>query len=134
METPVVHPDHRQGDIVLQNGARVLTCTKTLRDGARTAMLHVPGLFRIDVTSHDDSFTIDVRNLSGRPLDSGLDKMVHHTGRAFDGTPLKVSTLPVTASAIDTDPIEVTVALPANGRNHEFSCTAMAVVPRKRTF
>ena len=124
-----LHPEHVQGDVVLADGARLLTCTKVLRNHARAAMLFVPGLFRLDVHSQDDSFAVDVRPLGEIRLQSSLGRHIERAGRAVDGTPLKITEFVVRAPDSDLGPIQITVSLPAVARVYEFPCTALALVP-----
>ena len=129
MTALAVHPEHRQGDVLLADGARLFTCTKTLRNEARTAMLLVPYLFRLDVRSHDDSFDIRLRNLSAGRLESTLGRHAERAGVAFDGTVLKITEFDATAVDAGVGPIRISVCLPALQRGYEFPCTALAVVP-----
>jgi hypothetical protein len=119
-----------QGDLVLADGGRLLATTKVLHDGARAAMLLLPGVFRVDVHSHEDSFEILVRNLSGAALDGGLDAMRHRAATGLDGVAQKVSEFVVTPE--DVGPVRVVVTLPASARTHAYTCTAIALVPAGR--
>ena len=127
MTALAVHPEHRQGDLLLADGARVFTCTKTVQEGARTAMLIVPHLFRLDVRSHADSFDVDVRNIGRASLRSGLRDRRERLGRAFDGTVMKIIEFAIASGAPGVGPITVTLALPSTDRGDAFPCTAMAV-------
>jgi hypothetical protein len=129
MSALAVHPEHRQGDVLLADGARLFTCTKTLHNEARAPMLLVPHLFRLDVCSHDDSFEVKLRNLTGGRIESTLGRHVERAGVAFDGSPLKITEFTVTAVDAGIGPIVVSVCLPAIARGYEFPCTAMAIIP-----
>lgn len=129
MTLTLVHPEHRQGDVQLADGARLFTCTKTLRNDARTTMLLVPFLFRLDVRSHDDSFGIKLRNLSGGRLESTLGRHIERAAAAYDGSIMKITEFTATAVDAGVGPIALSVCLPATERVYEFPCTAMAVVP-----
>lgn len=131
MTAVAVHPEHRQGDVLLGDGARLFTCTKTLRNEARTAMLVVPHLFRLDVRSHDDSFEVKIRNLGRGRIESNLGRHVERGGRAFDGSLIKITEFQATAVEAGVGPIRFTVCLPAIQRVYEFPCTVLAIVPAK---
>ena len=49
-------------------GARVVSSSIRVHEGARAAALHVSGMFRIDVTPRDDTMLIQVRSLAPVPL------------------------------------------------------------------
>src|SRR3712207_1895351 len=82
-----VDPEHRQGDIVLADGARLLTCTKRLYEGSRTAMIFLQGLFRLDVEGHADGVRLHVRSLTRAPMDGGPETATLRAALTFDGTP-----------------------------------------------
>ena len=124
-----VHPEHRQGDIELVDGGRLFTCTKTLRNEARAAMLLVPFVFRLDVRSHDDSFDIRLRNLSRGRLESTLGQHQERAATAYDGSVMKITEFTATMADLGIGPIAFSVCLPAMERVYEFPCTAMAVIP-----
>lgn len=70
-------PAHGQRAIVLADGSQLVTCRKEIEEGARAMALYVPGLFRLDVTSHPDNLALAVRNLSGgRLLDAPAARLV----------------------------------------------------------
>jgi hypothetical protein len=48
----------------LPQGGQVLSNVLTLDDGARAALLHVPGLFRLDVCPQQDTLRTVLRNLT----------------------------------------------------------------------
>jgi hypothetical protein len=129
--TSVLHPAHRQGDVELLDGDRLFTCTKTLWSGARTTMLLVPYLFRLDVRSHDDSFDLRVRNLSPGRLESTLGRHRERSARSYDGALMKITDFSVTAVDTGLGPISISVSLPAIERVYDFPCTAIAVVPHR---
>ena len=132
MSLTALHPEHRQGDVVLADGARMFTCTKMLHNEARTAMLLVPHLFRLDVRSHDDSFDIKLRNLTKGRLESTLGRHVERAAVDFDGNPLKITEFVATAPDVGVGPITISVCLPAVERVYEFPCTAIALIPRPK--
>ena len=51
----------------LPQGGLALSCHKLVEDGARTQILHVPGLFRLDVRPVEDTLQITTRTLHDRP-------------------------------------------------------------------
>jgi hypothetical protein len=127
-----LHPEHRQGDIVLGDGARVFTCTKQLREGARTAMLLVPGLLRVDVTGRGDEFEIRTRNLTGGALSSDLGETVtHRRASSFEGVEQVVSEFSFAPAAGPVGQVRVSITRPAADRGERFPCTAIAIVSRR---
>lgn len=120
-----LHPEHRQGETVLPDGARVLTCTKLVREDARTTMLMLPGQFRVDVTSQADSLGIALRVLSGRRHEGGPSGR-RREARAADGTLLVVSEFVFVLDGLGE--VRVTISLPSRDRGIEAPCTAMALI------
>ena len=126
-----IHPEHRQGDVPLGDG-RLFTCTKRLRDGHRTSMLFVGGLFRVDVTGRGDEVEIRMRNLSGKPISGGVEETIEHTrALAFDGTEQIVSRFVFQPLEGPVGEVRVTIVRPAGDRGDRFPCTAMATVQRR---
>jgi hypothetical protein len=48
-------------------GGLALSCHKLVDDGARTQLLHVPGLFRLDVRPVEDTLQVTTRSLHDAP-------------------------------------------------------------------
>lgn len=104
-------------------GQRTLTCTRQLQRGARTAMLLMPGLLRVDVIAYDDSYAIRLRKLCAQRLAGGLSTISHR-----DEGAQRVSAFHVEPSEGDIGRIEVSVTLPANSVGDEVPCAAVAVL------
>jgi len=51
----------------LPQGGLALSCHKLVEDGARTLILHVPGLFRLDVRPVEDTLQVTTRSLHAAP-------------------------------------------------------------------
>jgi hypothetical protein len=60
-------PDHGQLATALAYGGLAVSCHKLVEDGARTQMLHVPGLFRLDVRPVQDTLQVTTRTLHEAP-------------------------------------------------------------------
>jgi hypothetical protein len=58
---------HGQLASALPGGGLALSCHKLVEDGARTLILHVPGLFRLDVRPIEDTLQVTTRSLHERP-------------------------------------------------------------------
>ena len=58
---------HGQLASALPGGGLALSCHKLVEDGARTSILHVPGLFRLDVRPIEDTLQVTTRSLHERP-------------------------------------------------------------------
>jgi hypothetical protein len=62
-----VQPRHDQLASALPEGGLALSCHKLVEDGARTQMLHLPGVFRLDVRPVEDTLQVTTRSLHERP-------------------------------------------------------------------
>jgi hypothetical protein len=51
----------------LPHGGLALSCHKLVEDGARTQILHVPGVFRLDVRPVEDTLQVTTRSLHEQP-------------------------------------------------------------------
>jgi hypothetical protein len=60
-------PPHGQIASALAFGGLAVSCHKLVEDGARAQILHVPGLFRLDVRPVQDTLQITTRSLHERP-------------------------------------------------------------------
>lgn len=58
---------HDQLASALPQGGLALSCHKLVEDGARTQILHVPGLFRLDVRPVEDTLQVTTRSLHEQP-------------------------------------------------------------------
>ena len=58
---------HGQLASALPEGGLAVSCHKLVDDGARTQILHVPGLFRLDVRPVDDTLQVTPRSLHPAP-------------------------------------------------------------------
>ena len=58
---------HSQLASGLPLGGLALSCHKLVEDGARTQILHVPGVFRLDVRPVEDTLQVTTRALHDRP-------------------------------------------------------------------
>lgn len=52
----------------LEDGTWALCGRRRIRDGARVMMVIAPGLFRMDLRTMQDSYSVSLRNLSGAEL------------------------------------------------------------------
>ena len=58
---------HGQLASALVDGGLAISCHKLVEDGARTQILHVPGLFRLDVRPVEDTLQVSTRSLHRAP-------------------------------------------------------------------
>jgi hypothetical protein len=58
---------HGQLASALPDGGLSVSCHKLVEDGARTQILHVPGLFRLDVRPVEDTLQVSTRSLHAAP-------------------------------------------------------------------
>jgi len=59
---------HGQLASALPYGGLAISCHKLVEDGARTQLLHVPGLFRLDVRPVQDTLQVTTRSLYDGPM------------------------------------------------------------------
>lgn len=76
----------------LADGGLVLSASRTIEEGARAALLLAPGWFRLDVTPHDDTIKLHVRNLSDGPC-FWADGGAPHVELAIGGPSISAHTL-----------------------------------------
>lgn len=95
--------------LVLADGRRVHVGHRDLREGARVAVLHLPGMVRLDVRRTGDTFSFALRNLRGgeqsdpAPLDA-------RTHRAGDGP--AVNEYGFSVGWVDGPQIQLVVRMP----------------------
>jgi hypothetical protein len=58
---------HGQLASALPAGGLALSCHKLVEDGARAQILHLPGVFRLDVRPIEDTLQVTTRSLHDRP-------------------------------------------------------------------
>jgi len=58
---------HGQIASALSHGGLAISCHKLVEDGARSQLLHVPGLFRLDVRPVQDTLQVTTRSLHPSP-------------------------------------------------------------------
>jgi len=127
----VLDPEHRQGDLVLTDGARLVSCTKNVRAGTRTSMLFLRGLMRIDVLASSDEFEIALRPLtSAYTFRGGPPDATHRRTQSFEGEDHIVSDFVVDIADSPVAPVRVSISRPAE-RGERFPVTAVAVVGRR---
>jgi hypothetical protein len=63
----VADPRHSQLATALPGGGLAVSCHKLVEDGARTLILYVPGLFRLDVRPLEDTLQVTTRSLHESP-------------------------------------------------------------------
>ena len=127
----VLHPEHRQGDLPLADGSRLFTCTKRLRVDARTSVLFVRGLFRLDVIARGDSLELKLRNLSGRPLSGGPAQARTRRVESFEGEPQILSEFDLDPDTGLAGKARVSVAYAVDPVDGRVPCTAVAIVTRR---
>ena len=59
---------HGQLASALSYGGLAISCHKLVEDGARAQLLHVPGLFRLDVRPVQDTLQVTTRSLAASPM------------------------------------------------------------------
>jgi hypothetical protein len=65
---------HGQLASALPAGGLALSCHKLVEDGARTQMLHLPGVFRLDVRPIEDTLQVTTRSLHELPVNWRTDQ------------------------------------------------------------
>jgi hypothetical protein len=75
---------HGQLASALQEGGLALSCHKLIDDGARTQLLIVPGLFRLDVRPVEDTLQVMTRSLHELPIRWAAEELgEEHLGRGY---------------------------------------------------
>jgi hypothetical protein len=75
---------HGQLASALPEGGLALSCHKLVDDGARTLLLLVPGLFRLDVRPVEDTLQVMTRSLHALPIAwRAEDLPEEHLGRGY---------------------------------------------------
>jgi len=69
---------------------------RRVRDGARVALITIPGLLRFDVHPRADCFSFNVRNLSGRPAAGPVRELPVRPHHRAEGPPLNEYELQLT--------------------------------------
>lgn len=72
----------------LGDGRRLYAGHRLVQDGARAALLELPGVLRVDVHPQGDSFDLSIRNLGGPALADVLGPLLTTTHHAPDGRAL----------------------------------------------
>jgi hypothetical protein len=75
---------HGQLASALHEGGLALSCHKLIEDGARTQLLLVPGLFRLDVLPVQDTLQVMTRSLHALEIAwAAEDLPAEHLGRGY---------------------------------------------------
>jgi hypothetical protein len=75
---------HGQLASALPQGGLALSCHKLVEDGARTQLLLVPGLFRLDVRPVEDTLQVMTRSLHALPITWAAEELPEeHLGRGY---------------------------------------------------
>lgn len=75
---------HGQLASALAQGGLALSCHKLIEDGARTQLLLVPGLFRLDVRPVEDTLQVMTRSLHALAITWAAEELpAEHLGRGY---------------------------------------------------
>jgi hypothetical protein len=75
---------HGQLASALGEGGLALSCHKLIEDGARTQLLLVPGLFRLDVRPIEDTLQVMTRSLHALAITWAAEELpAEHLGRGY---------------------------------------------------
>jgi hypothetical protein len=75
---------HGQLASALGNGGLAVSCHKLIEDGARTQLLLVPGLFRLDVRPVEDTLQVMTRSLHALAIDWAAEELpAENLGRGY---------------------------------------------------
>lgn len=111
--------------MALADGRRVHVGHRRLREGARVALLHLPGLLRFDVERLGDTFSFAVRNLRGGEQSDGAP-MEGRTHRPADGAAL--NEYDFTVGWTDGPQVRIVARMPPYDGSLESPCSAYALV------
>lgn len=110
----------------LVNGTVVHVGHRVLREGARVALLHVPGLLRFDVERREDTFSFAVRDLHGGTQGDGAPMEADTHVRPDDGA--KVNRYRFGVNWEGGPDVDVVVWLPPYDGALSYRCSAFAVI------
>jgi hypothetical protein len=80
----------------LPDGTVAYAAHRTVRDGARVALITIPNLLRFDVHPRADTFSFNVRNLNGLPVRDNAHELPVRPYHRPDGPPLNEYELQLT--------------------------------------
>jgi hypothetical protein len=72
----------------LPDGTTAYAAHRRVRDGARVALIVIPGVLRFDVHPRADTFSFGVRNLTGLPPSAAARELPVRPHHRADGPPL----------------------------------------------
>lgn len=125
-----LHPGHGLRHNLMADGTRVLSGHKRIRPGARSTVLLWPGLFRLDVTSNEDSQSLSLRALGGHAVDGGPAHARTRTVMNLDGAFEKLTEFDFELQGSGYGPVNVVLAMPGLSVGwNELGCGATAVLP-----
>jgi hypothetical protein len=125
-----LHPGHGLRHNLMADGTRVLSGHKRIRPGARSTVLLWPGLFRLDVTSNEDSQSLVLRALAGHRVEGGPAHARTRTVISTTGEFEKLTEFEFELVGSGYDPVQVVLAMPGLSVGwDELGCGASAVLP-----
>ncbi|MEY2517355.1 MAG: hypothetical protein QOJ89_4713 [bacterium] len=112
--------------VVLADGTVLHAGHRCVRDGARVALITIPGLLRFDVHPRADCFSFTVRNLTGLPATGAARELPVRPHPRPDGPPLNEYELRL--SAPDGRDVCIIVRVPPYLGALESDYSAVAIV------
>jgi hypothetical protein len=109
----------------LPDGTIAYAAHRLVRDGARVALITIPGLLRFDVHPRADCFSFNVRNLNGLPVRDNAHEMPVRPYHRPDGPPLNEYELRLTTPEGYAACIVVRVPPYFGALEHEYSAVAL---------
>ena len=110
----------------LPDGTIAYVAHRTVRDGARVGLIHIPGLLRFDVHPRADCFSFTVRNLTGLPAVGAARELPVRPYHRPVGVPLNEYELQLTAP--DRREVWIVVRIPPYLGELENEYSAVALV------
>jgi hypothetical protein len=127
---PRLHPGHGLRHNLMADGSRVLSAHKRIRPGARSTVLLWPGLFRLDVTSNEDSQSLSLRALAGHSVVGGPAHSHTRTVMGSHGDFEKLTEFDFELGGTDYGAVNVLLTMPGISVGwNELLCGAVAVLP-----
>jgi hypothetical protein len=113
----------------LEDGTWALRGRRKIRDGARVMMVIAPGLFRMDLRTMQDSYSVSLRNLSGAELASGPHEPVgRRVVEGADGGAIHQNEIAFAWPGDGGARVRIVTRVPSYRGQLELDCTAAAFI------
>jgi hypothetical protein len=113
----------------LEDGTWALRGRRRIRDGARVMMVIAPGLFRMDLRTLQDSYSVSLRNLSGIELgEQPYEPAARRVVEGPDGTAIHHNEIAFAWPGDEGARVRIVTRVPSYRGQLELDCTAAAFI------